>query len=222
MPRVFLFDVDGTLTDKRNRIFPESIPKLRSLVEQGDTVALASGNVIPYMVSLRMFLGINGPVFGENGGIVYHRNKISAFGNIEKPMELYRNLSETIRTEEMFSNRWRELSVAFWLPDQGELPYEFAEFPQVEITDSGFAWHILNKGLNKSKAVSFICEQYSCEPSDLIAFGDFVNDIPMFESGVHGVTYDGAPEALKQLAEVIVDTKEENWILRALDSAIHS
>lgn len=218
MSRIFLFDVDGTLTDSRNRLIPECIPRLRKLVEAGNTLALASGNVIPYMVSLRTFIGINGPVFGENGGIVYHLGKLQLFGTKEKPFQFYQKISSLAAVEEMFSNKWREVSMAFRVKDGSELPSSIHAEPDIELTYSGFAWHVLNKGLNKGMAIKFLTENYHCNPSDILVFGDSDNDAPMMDNGAVGITYTGAHPSLKTKATHIVETEREDWIIEALNS----
>lgn len=217
MSRIFLFDVDGTLTDSHNRLIPGCISQLRRLVERGDTLALASGNVIPYMVSLRTFLGINGPVFGENGGIVYDSGKLELFGTKERPYRYYHEISSQVHVEGILSNKWREVSMAFRLVDSKEFPENIHVDPDVELTNSGFAWHILNKGLNKSRAVKFLAEKYHCASSEIVVFGDSDNDAAMME-GTNGITFAGAHPALKGKAKHIIETDSENWILEALSS----
>lgn len=218
MSGIYLFDVDGTLTDASNRLIPGIIPRLRNLVEGGNTVALASGNVIPYMVSLRTFLGINGPVFGENGGIVYHRNQLQLFGNKDRPRMFFQKISDAIRIDEMFSNKWREVSMAFRIRDGTELPSSIVPDPEIELTYSGFAWHILNRGLNKGMAVKFLVEAYECDRSDVTVFGDSDNDVPMMENGTNGITFSRAHPSLRKKAAHIINTDREDWIIEALDS----
>ncbi|MGC8609583.1 MAG: HAD hydrolase family protein, partial [Thermoplasmata archaeon] len=71
MIRLVAMDVDGTITDKKRLISTKAIESIRQAENNGITVSLLSGNVIPVVYSLKVFIGINGPVFGENGGVMF-------------------------------------------------------------------------------------------------------------------------------------------------------
>ena len=67
MIELVILDVDGTITDQNRIISTKAIESIRAAEQNGTVVSLISGNVIPVMYALKIFLGINGPVFAENG-----------------------------------------------------------------------------------------------------------------------------------------------------------
>ena len=72
MLRAVATDVDGTLTDRRRRINTAAVEAIRTLVDAGITVMLASGNTVCFMDSISKMIGTDGIIIGENGG-VYRR-----------------------------------------------------------------------------------------------------------------------------------------------------
>ena len=50
----------------------------------------------------------------------------------------------------------------------------------LEIANSGFSWHILNRGQNKGYALNYLRKRYSLNLDEILVVGDSFNDIPMF------------------------------------------
>ena len=118
MIKLVLLDVDGTLTGKDRKISTSAIDEIRKAQERGVLVSLASGNVIPVMYGLKIFIGLNAPVFGENGGIMY-QDSIETFFSMEKPSELFGELEKEDAVEGIISNQWRKTSIGY-VPKQGK------------------------------------------------------------------------------------------------------
>jgi len=60
--KLLVCDVDGTITDNRKCIQALGIETLRQVQENGYTVSLCSGNVLPVAFGLSTFIGLRGPV----------------------------------------------------------------------------------------------------------------------------------------------------------------
>ncbi len=74
--KLLVCDVDGTITDNRKCIQTLGIETLRQVQENGYTVSLCSGNVLPVAFGLSTFIGLRGPVIAENGGLVSYKEQI--------------------------------------------------------------------------------------------------------------------------------------------------
>ncbi|MFA6224805.1 MAG: HAD hydrolase family protein [Methanoregula sp.] len=69
MLKAVLTDIDGTITDSSRRINTGAINTIRSLVDDGIEVVLASGNTSCFMDALCKMIGTHGTLIAENGGV---------------------------------------------------------------------------------------------------------------------------------------------------------
>ena len=221
MIKLVLSDVDGTLTDNRRILSTRASEEIRRVQSLGITVSLVSGNVIPVMYSFRTYLGLTAPLFAENGGSMI-RDDISSFFSMEKPGRFFDYLQKNGLARGILTNRWRLCSMGYD-PVSGKedeilrLSWEF----QVDITNSGFSWHILNRGQNKGFALQHLMKIYGLRPQEILVMGDNLNDIPMFQDGVRKAVPANATTELKERADYVArlpygDGASE--ILASLDS----
>ncbi len=221
MIKLAVLDVDGTLTDSERRIGPEIMQAVPKVQGKGVTISLVSGNVIPVMYALRTFLGINGPAFGENGGIMLVNDDITPFFSPEVPREYYQILGKRIKTYSIMSNRWRETSVAFWgdreeiLDEIDGMEKEWKE--KVEVVDSTYAWHILNRGENKAFAVNKLKELYSLEPGEILVVGDSDNDYSMYETDSVKAAIENSTERIKENSEYVSELPNGKGVIDVLN-----
>ena len=203
MIELVILDVDGTITDQNRIISTKAIESIRAAEQNGTVVSLISGNVIPVMYALKIFLGINGPVFAENGGVEFNTD-ITPFFTIDEPMRFYKKLLELNLCEGILTNAWRYCSVGYFPKDEKvDKIYELSKGYNVELTDSGFSWHILNRGQNKGYAIRKLIEEFSLSPDKILVCGDSLNDIPMFSLPVKKAVPNNARLELKSMANYI-------------------
>ncbi len=203
MIKLVLLDVDGTLTDRNRLISTRAIESIRKVQKDGVTISLASGNVIPVMYGLKILLGINGPVFGENGGIKFLHNTEAFFSN-EKPMKVFRRLEQEGRLEGILSNKWRETSCGYVPVNKSEeYVTSVADSEGLETVDSGYSWHLLNKGQNKGFALEHLKQSYELEYSEILVMGDSFNDVSMFKENVVKAVPLNAQDELKEMADYV-------------------
>lgn len=209
MIKLVLLDVDGTLTDPSRLISTKALEAIRKVQEEGIIVSLASGNVIPVMYGVKTFVGVKAPVFAENGGAMFHEDAITTFFPINKPRTLFKSLEKEGKVRTILSNRWRLTSMAY-VPADGlaEEVTEIAHRRGLVTVDSGFSWHLLNKGQDKGFALDQLREMYGVDYGEILVMGDSYNDAPMFRKNVVKVVPANGEESLKQLSDHI--TKETN------------
>lgn len=71
---------------------------------------------------------------------------------------------------------------------------------------------IVKKGLNKSVGLRRIAEHYNIPKERIIAFGDEDNDLEMIEYAGHGVAMGNAIDELKNIADSVTQSNDENGI----------
>ncbi|MCL4330805.1 MAG: phosphoglycolate phosphatase [Candidatus Thermoplasmatota archaeon] len=203
MIKLVLSDIDGTITDSRRVLSSSASEQMRKVQDSGVIVSLVSGNVIPVMYTFRTYLGIKAPLFAENGGTMIE-DDITQFFNMDRPMAFFRNLEKKGLVKGIMTNQWRLCSMGFELvgPVEREIMQLSAQY-NVEITNSGFSWHILNVGQNKGFALHYLMERYALRPEEVLVIGDNLNDIPMFIEGVRKAVPANAEEELKKRADYI-------------------
>ncbi|AKA49532.1 hypothetical protein IX51_10985 [uncultured archaeon] len=217
MIKLVVLDVDGTLSEKDRRIAPEVVETLPKVQERGTLISLVSGNVIPVMYALKTYLGINGPVFGENGGVILSNDSIETFFTKEVPLKFFKYLQNRASISEILTNRWRETSVAF-SADREAMLNEIARTPgewlnRVEIVDSTYAWHIMSKGQTKAFAIRKLIEMFGLGKDEVLVCGDSDNDYAMYEVPVRKATVANATDSIKEECEYISDESHGRGVI---------
>ena len=73
------------------------------------------------------------------------------------------------------------------------------------------------KGVSKADALKKACEVLKISTENIIAFGDAQNDIPMLKIAGYAVAMGNACEELKNLADFVTATNDDNGIAKALE-----
>lgn len=92
--------------------------------------------------------------------------------------------------------------------------------PQLPHCISG-RWHIsftdiVAKGNGKNRGIDEILKHFDIPLQDTIAFGDGGNDIPMLKHAAIGVAMGNAKDHVKQAADYVTDSVDDDGILKAL------
>ncbi|SDP93125.1 hypothetical protein SAMN04487905_11427 [Actinopolyspora xinjiangensis] len=72
-------------------------------------------------------------------------------------------------------------------------------------------------GTNKAAGLARVAEDLSVEPSDVIAFGDMPNDIPMLEWAGHGVAVGNAHPDVRQIADEVTAGNHADGVATVLE-----
>ena len=75
-----------------------------------------------------------------------------------------------------------------------------------------FVW----KGIDKASGIRRVAEYYGASMEDTIAFGDSMNDAAAIDAAGIGVVMGDSPDELKEMADLVTGTQEEEGIARAL------
>lgn len=83
-----------------------------------------------------------------------------------------------------------------------------------------YSIHITNKSVSKGNAMSGMCKYLKIDLSDVVAIGDKANDISMIQMAGFGVAMGNAIEEVKQIADFITTSNENDGVAEALKQII--
>lgn len=75
---------------------------------------------------------------------------------------------------------------------------------------------VMNKEASKSKAIKILMAQYNLQQHEIIAIGDNYNDKGMIEFAGAGVAMGNAPDEIKEVANYVTDTNNNDGVAKAL------
>lgn len=211
MPKAFITDIDGTLTDDRRRLSTHAVEEIRRLVDADIPVVLASGNTVCFIDALAKMIGTNGDIIAENGGVYRHgyTGARHTEGDRKLCLDAYQKIIEHFQPKgeelRLYSSEYRYSDVAFARDvDAGEVSHLLAGMP-VQVIDTGFAIHLQPPGLSKGAALAKLAKLMGLTPADFLAAGDSVNDVSMLTSaGIAVAPANASPEA-RAAADDIMD-----------------
>jgi len=209
-------DVDGTLADDSRSVSLEAVAALREVQGRGVHVMLASGNVLPIAYALSNYLGFKGPIIAENGGIVSYQQKIWTLGDSAKPRQAYDHLRTKMAAERLFTDRWRETEIGLKHEVNLEEVRRILDGWDVDVQTTGWAVHIMQKGMNKLVGVRKACELLSISISDVAAIGDSDNDERMIAECGWGVAVGNAFDGTKKAASYVAERKYGDGVVEGL------
>lgn len=86
---------------------------------------------------------------------------------------------------------------------------------------AGSVWlDIMAKGTNKGIALKELQEKLCILPQETMVFGDYFNDIEMFEHASYSYAMQDAPDAVKAAAKFVIGSNEENAVVNEINSFI--
>jgi phosphoglycolate phosphatase len=220
--RALLTDVDGTITDASRRINTAAIGAIRLLQEQGAEVVFASGNTACFMDALCKMVGTNGTFIAENGGVFRagYTGSLRITGDqtvCREALDVLQSHYKARGTElELYSPAYRFADLAFARTVPVEDVKKLLNHLPVQVLDTGYAIHLQALGVNKGTALISLCEEMGYSPSDFLAIGDSLNDIPMLTMAGTGVTVANAHPDVKAVAQYVSEKEYGKGFVEAV------
>ena len=209
MLKALVTDIDGTITTPDRRIHTGAIETIRSLVDNGVEVVLASGNASCLMDALCKMIGTKGTFIAENGGV--YRLGFTGTPRIIGDQTAVRIALEAIQghfsrqgTElNLYSPTYRFADLAFARTVPVEEVREVLQDHPVQVIDTGFAIHLQTPGINKGTTLVMLAEALGLKPEDFLAIGDSVNDTRMIQVAGIGIAVANAHPDTKAAADYV-------------------
>ncbi len=211
-------DIDGTLTtDRQSSVLDDAaLRALRELVKSGYAVIMVSGNSLPVVRGLSLYLGLGGLAIGENGAVLFDGHKvIIECERCEKIKEIAKVLVQGAKgfLEESWQNLFRICDMALkWrgVSEDGALRITRKILMEigadwVEATSSGYAIHIHPTGCGKDRGIRRMIQILGLKTGSIYCVGDAVSDIPMRRACPKLVAVGNADPELKELADIVTE-----------------
>ena len=221
--KTFAVDIDGTITlNGMGTIHLGALSKLRSLKDDGHNVILVTGrsSVEGYLLSI--FGGLTHLAVGENGGCITFGDKIQhkLLGNkgecVHALATIQSKLDVEIKEKPVFPRMTEVVLERTFDIEQAQKIID-GDNLNVSLTDSGYAYHINSKGINKGSGFLEALKILDADVSDAIAIGDSETDVPLFKVVKNNIAVYNSTENLKQLAKIITTKKSGEGVLEGLD-----
>jgi len=222
--KVVATDIDGTITDDRLRLSLKAVEAIRMLEEAGLKVVLASGNALPVVRTLKTYLGCTGAIICEGGAIVEYRDEVRVLGSSEEARKALRELKERFgdRVQETWSNRYRLVDIALKRTIERSIVEEVVRgYPSLKLMDSGFAYHLVNRSVNKGLGLKVAAELMGVSLNEVLAVGDSETDLELLEVAGFRVALQNAPPRLKALAHHITSKPNGEGFVEAAKLALN-
>ena len=212
-------DIDGTMTTEAHRIDPRVFERLP---EWPAPIVIATGKSFPYPIALCHFLGIEERVIAENGGVVCVDDQLSFQGDRKAAEKAIQEFTQ--RGGELgwggadTTNRWRESEIAASMDADEALLREVAAKFDLEVVDTGYAYHLKTPGVEKGDGLVAAAELLDLDPTDFVAIGDSENDVSLFETAGDSFAVANADDRARAAADTVLDERYFDGTLSVLDS----
>ena len=233
--QLLVLDLDGTLTNSKKEISPRNLQTLLRLQQSGVRLVLASGRptygIAPLADTLRMkeyggfILSYNGGEIIEWGtGRLLYKNLLpddvlpilyTASVRNEQAILTYDN--EYILTEspddeyvrkEAFLNKMKIRAVDDFLAA--------APLPLPKCLEPYFL-ELVPMGIDKAQSLSVLLDKLGLTREAMVAMGDGYNDLSMIKFAGMGVAMANAQEPVKQAADYITLSNDEDGVAMAVE-----
>ncbi|PKG33695.1 phosphoglycolate phosphatase, partial [Methanoregula sp.] len=209
MLKALITDIDGTITGPDRRIHTGAIETIRSLVDNGVEVVLASGNTSCLMDALCKMIGTKGTFIAENGGV--YRIGFDGTPRIMGDQAAVRVALEALQayfrkqgTElNLYSPTYRFADLAFARTVSVDEVRRLLSDHPVNVIDTGFAIHLQTPGITKGTTLLTLADALGKKPEEFLAAGDSVNDIEMLQAAGIGIAVANADAQTKAAADYV-------------------
>ena len=221
--KTFAVDIDGTITlNGRGSIHLEALSRLRSLKDDGHNVVLVTGRSSVEGYLLSVFGGLTHLSVGENGGCITFGDKIQhkLLGNkgecIHALATIQSKLDIEIKEKPVFPRMTEVVLERTFDIDKVQKTIDDNNL-NVVLTDSGYAYHINSKGIDKGSGFLEALKILETGVSDVIAIGDSDTDVSLFKVIKNNIAVSNSTDNLKKLAKIITTKKSGDGVLEGLD-----
>lgn len=232
--RLLALDMDGTLLRDDHEVSDETRKWIKEAVRQGIHVCLSTGRSFKDAYPYAKQLELTTPMVTVNGGEVWrapyelHRRALLDSKLVEEMQALAMETGSwywAYTVEQLFnSENWTDdvanqewLKFGYTTKDhemRHNILMRLQEMGGLEITNSSPDNLEINpQGVNKATGIRQVCELLGIQMSEVVAVGDSLNDLAVIQQAGLGVAMGNAQQTVKDEADIIVSSNNENGIV---------
>lgn len=234
--RLIALDMDGTLLNEKGQISEENRKAIKEAENQGVHVVLSTGRSyatshdFAKSMELKSYLiTVNGSEIYNNRGEMIERHIVDS-----EYVQWMWELSQKHKTnfwatscdqvyraampERIKDSEW--LKFGFDIEDDTVrelIMEELMSKGNLEISNSSPTNIEVNAlGVNKAKAINFVCSKLNITMDNVMAVGDSRNDLAMIQEAKLGIAMGNAQEIVKEKADWVTSTNLEDGVAKAI------
>lgn len=233
--KLVMADVDGTLNTGGDQVSPAVSGAIRRLKESGIIVGLVSGRTDPMIQSMATRLDLGGPLISENGAVARLTCGGSHvdLGHSRQPaLQALEKLKATYpgKIQEREDNTERLIDMVF-RADGLSLEEIKACVADVQVLDSTYILHLMQKGIDKGKTLQRLLGRLDgakIKPDEVLVIGDSMTDLSLFQLFPESVLIPNPNipqadrETLRKAARYISDNEAGDGFTEAALHIIHA
>lgn len=219
--KVFAVDIDGTLTENGGGIIHlGALAKLRYLEKLGYNVIYVTGRSSIEAYVLAVFGGTTRIAVGENGGAItmapQEHKLLASKEECMKGYEILKKSIDGVKMKPVFPRMTEVVLLRTFDINEGQKILDEHNLP-LHLSDSKYAFHINEKGVNKGYGLSETLKMLKVEPEEAVAIGDSETDIPMYAICGYSIALGHAEDNVKAKARYTISGREGTGLVEAID-----
>ncbi|MDB5053947.1 MAG: Cof-like hydrolase [Bacilli bacterium] len=241
--KLLALDMDGTVLNEQQQISDVNREAIYAAIEAGVTVMFSTGRGIqsaqPYIDELKLqspIVTVNGSEVWQAPGMLLNRHLMDVkwIRSMHEMAAEHDTWYWAYSVEGIFNrdnwpgdlNDLHWLKFGFYTEDQEKLTkirHVLQAWDVFEITNSHpFNLEMNPIGISKASGIQDVCKLLGIDMSEVIAMGDSMNDIKMIRAAGLGVAMGNAQVELKQAADLVTVSNDEDGVAQIIRQYILS
>ena len=201
--KAFVSDIDKTLTNNEMLLDIGAIQTIRCLEAAGIPVVLVTARDYMTAASLSMFMGACGLVAAENGSVLWniHSGKSPLIFGSEIRIAHGLSVLQTCFGDllHIYNTPGRLCSAVLSHKFDLDIGNQILKDNRTNtcLLDSSLAYHLVDEDTGKGRGVREAAEALGIETANIVAIGDNLNDMEMFQAAAYSIAVSNAPQKVK-------------------------
>lgn len=234
--KLIALDMDGTLLRSDQKVSEANRKAIADAMSKGVRVMLSTGRWLDTCYSYAEDLELGTYLVTVNGGEIWTASKELLERHLHDPksMEEMWKIGNELdvwmwmvstdqiyhdRPEDFYDHEW--LKIGYSSEDRDKLQTirkRLSANESLEITNSLPTNLEVNPvGVNKANGIERVCQELGIGLDAVMAVGDSLNDLKMLERAGLGVAMGNGQDRVKQAADYITDTNENDGVAQAIE-----